>query len=297
MGDIAGAGAVSKAVADVINHAADKIENACGWLATPKGASKDKLIAKETFIHDIQNNPNLTPLQKAAFISESKKIIRQYKNQNDIYHLAMEQLSEEAKPDKVDVDWISQFFDAAKHVSQEDLKVIWAKLLANECQLPGSVPKMLIHTLSCLDTRLAKAFNIVCNCSVALVTPSGVYDPDYKYPIAIIDWQKSDKFYKSLGLNYNDLSDLNSYGLIELNIADYRLTKKDFIVGYCDAFYKIENRSENKSEIKTGQVHLTNLGKSLFRVIKQEKVPNFITEIQKYFERNNTEINKLDIQY
>ena len=78
--DFLGAGEVATALGGVVTALLDKLEHAVGWCANHDTPSR---TAVDTYIAEIQNSDK-DPLLKAALISNSKKIIREYCNQENI---------------------------------------------------------------------------------------------------------------------------------------------------------------------------------------------------------------------
>ena len=58
-------------------------------------------------------------LAKAACISDARKILREYRNQQNILLTALKFLDNSANPDIVDDDWLSYFFDNAKKSAEK----------------------------------------------------------------------------------------------------------------------------------------------------------------------------------
>ena len=59
-------------------------------------------------------------------------------------------------------DFDMMFFDKAKYVSDELLQTIFAKILANEINNPGSISPRALNTLSCLSSAQLKGFKFLC---------------------------------------------------------------------------------------------------------------------------------------
>ena len=99
----------------------EKLANGIGWCFTHE---TPKRAAEKSFIAAIQEDSNLSPLEKAAFTANSKKIVKEFCNQRDVVALAMKRLTEQAKPDDVDDDWIVSFLDRVRLVNSDELKQI-----------------------------------------------------------------------------------------------------------------------------------------------------------------------------
>ena len=50
------------------------------------------------------------------------------------------------------------FFDKVKNVNEDYMKEIWAKILAGGLNKPNTYTKQLLHTMSIMDTKIAKRF-------------------------------------------------------------------------------------------------------------------------------------------
>ena len=108
--------------------------------------------AEQYLIEEIKNSTD-PPSVKAFKIKNIAKLLKEYQNQYDIYQIAQENLDADAKHDHsgdVNAEWLSRFMDSCKHVSADDVKIIWGKLLSEECKKPNSVPSRLISILPTL---------------------------------------------------------------------------------------------------------------------------------------------------
>ena len=98
--------------ADVCNNFINKISDATGWIANHKTPAR---IAADTYIQEIQNS-NYDPLTKAALISNAKKAIKEYCNQNNIIKTSRSRSSN-------DCTKISRVLNSVKH--QNWLIISW----------------------------------------------------------------------------------------------------------------------------------------------------------------------------
>ncbi|WP_443601127.1 DUF2806 domain-containing protein, partial [Agathobaculum sp.] len=168
------------------------------WML-PSQAAQDLLI-------EHYKNSDDPPELKAFKIKSVAKILKESDNQYDIYKIAQDDL--DARPEQdhsedVDAEWLSRFMDSCKHVCSDDVKLIWGKLLAEECMKPDSVPTRLVHILSNLDRQSAQAFFTICNLCLE----------DSELHFTPVIFHKQD-FFRNLGLSFMILSELDSIGLI-----------------------------------------------------------------------------------
>ena len=195
--DFLGAGEVATALGGVVTALLDKLEHAVGWCANHDTPSR---TAVNTYIEEIQNSDK-DPLVKAALISNSKKI-------------AIQSVKSDAKPENIDDDWLAQFMDKARLVSKKEFQLIWGKILANECNHPGCIPRVLLEILSRMDTLDAEVFSFLCSTTIALeddCAPVIIYNKleDYNFP----------------KMTFDQLLDLEALGLISTDFGNIIYTK------------------------------------------------------------------------
>ena len=280
-------------VLDMAKFVCEKIEKAIGVVFDPFGTKKE---AVDQFIAKVKDE-NLSPFVEAALISSPRKYIKEYTRQNNILRLAIEELnSRKEQPNvranletkEVDEEWLSRFFDSAKHVSNEDLQLIWGHILANELSDPGSVPKRLISILPLIEKKHAEAFMTVCQNSLS----------EKSLIIPVVDI--STDYWKQRNLTLDLLLDLQSLGLISYSdLGDYsyinKLSDDDtienlfFQCSYSNHTIVIKptNLKEHQREMElvVGSVCFTSAGLALLKAINVEfntdSLNNIISTIKK----------------
>lgn len=151
-------GNIGEPAANVANRFIDKIFHALGWVVTPKDMKLYVNEANKSIIDEIAHRTDINLIERAAIVNNYKKIIKQFKTQVDIIQIAVQHLSPDAKPNEVTSDWINCFFEKVKDISEDDMKEIWGRILAGEFNEPNTYTKQLLHTLSIMDSTLAKRF-------------------------------------------------------------------------------------------------------------------------------------------
>jgi len=164
-------------IAAVANNLLDKLAASVGWLATRETLKKiDQKTARE--IRKVEAGKeiaisllnaqaeyrkaiqkiDLPEREKAILLSNVSRDFRAYYNQEAIVAEAISNLNQDARPEDVDEDWLFQFMDKARLVSDEEIQLIWGRILAGECNAPGSVPKSLLHILEQMEKAHAETF-------------------------------------------------------------------------------------------------------------------------------------------
>ena len=259
----------------------DKMEKALGWIVMPKGKGADQEEAIRFYIQEIEKKEEMPPLMRAALISQARKTLKEYCNINDIVQIAIEQMDKNANPEELDDDWFSYFYEHAKNMNREDVKILWGKLLASECNKSGSVPKTLIHILSMMSKENADDFESLCGFIVDTYNSKGfvekilIVPPDYS---SISEGR----------LSYDKIMNLEALGL--LNQTDkLRIYFDDDIPPIDKVVY---NDSEISLKYKTnylfiGEVNLTNSGRVLSNIIIGKKLMKYVDYLKLYFETNS----------
>ena len=167
---------------------------------------------------------------------------------------ATQQLKEDAKPEGIDNDWVANFFDKCRLVSDSEMQSLWSRLLAGEANEPGTYSKRTVNLISSLDKSDAQLFTslLIFGWFLGDVVPL-IYDV-------------RDKIYNKKGINFNSLNHLDSLGLITFNsITGFqRLGLPQIItVGYYREPFTIEFQAKEKNNLNLGLVLLTAAGQQL----------------------------------
>ena len=121
-----------------------KISNAVGVLYEPSRiVNNAKAHAKANKIMAI-NALEIEDLQKRALTRFVNEETKKQQNIESIISKAIPEIKPDAKAEDVDNDWLVNFFDKSRLVSNEKMQILWAKILAGEANQPGSFSKMTL---------------------------------------------------------------------------------------------------------------------------------------------------------
>lgn len=207
--------------------------------------SQEDAAAKKLYFENIANNNVLSLPEKMALMLNAKEKLREYKNQRDILVRAEEKLNGKINND-IDYDWFNYFLDKTRLVSNDEMKNVWAMILAKESESPGNVSKQLMHVLSIITPREAKIFNTISKYTINIHT-----DDEQEYNDELIDLE-------SLGLIKE-----SSAGTYFFNLEH----KKNVFISYGKHDKKCDSSAKS---IEFGHVVYTSIGVQLYNILDKE---------------------------
>ena len=139
-----------------------KISNAVGVLFEPRQIKRVAEAKAEAARIGAQSEIEITELQHRAARRWIEEEAQQQKNMEDVTAKALLQLDENATPDSIEDDWIVNFFDKTRIVSDNEMQNLWARILTGEANAPGTYSKRTVNFLSDLDKSEANLFTKLC---------------------------------------------------------------------------------------------------------------------------------------
>jgi len=117
--------------------------------------------------------------------------LRRQHNIETIIDRAIDELPHAVSDEKVDEDWMIQFFDSCQDVSNDQMKQIWARLLAGEVARPGTFSPRALATVKLMQQEDAWLFERLCkyvwklgpSIVPVLLSPKSIYVKSYKCDI------------------------------------------------------------------------------------------------------------------
>ncbi len=245
----------------------EKISEGIGGLARPWQIKRiAKAEAKAAKIHALAEieRDELKRRALTRFVAEE---MNKQSNMESITSKAVGGLSEDARPQDMENDWIANFFDRCKLISDEQMQSLWARVLAGEANNPGRYSKRTVNLLSSLDKSDAELFTKLCGFAWEIGTPAPlVFDHNHQ-------------MYKRNEITFEALCHLESIGLITFNyITSYIRTglPKNAPVHYFGQSLLIQFNADADNSLDIGQVLLTQQGRELTSVSGSVPVEGFL---------------------
>ena len=140
----------------------EKISKLVEGIAAPFQIRRVAKAEAEAAVIKAQSQIEITDLQRRAVQRWIGEETRHQKNMEDITAESIPHLSDDANPDAMDDDWIANFFDKCRIISDKEMQSLWSRVLAGEANTPGTYSKRTVNFVSELDKNDANLFTKLC---------------------------------------------------------------------------------------------------------------------------------------
>ena len=209
----------------------------------------------------------ITELKHRALQRFFAEEARKQNNIESITVKALPHIEENAQPQNIEDDWITNFFDKCRLISDDEMQILWSKVLAGEANSPGTYSKRTLNFLGSLDRSDAILFQSLCNFGWFL----GNFVP------LIYDLQT--EIYDRHGITFNSLTHLDEIGLLSFNYSfGYLRTQlpKKVRITYYETPIDIEFKNEKDNQLEIGKVLLSKVGQELAPICGSKPIPEFL---------------------
>ena len=255
-----------------INTLIKKIANAIGIVFEPKHI-KDVAEAEAVAdrIRTTAQIEKVERLQRATFRFLAEQI-KQQENIESIITKAVPEVSEQARPEQLEDDWIANFFDKCRLISDDEMQKLWARILAGETNSPGKFSKRTVGLLASTDKSDASMFNTICRfaCTIPPLTP--------------IIYSYTQEIYSRQGIDFAFLTHLESIGVIRINVdSTFHFAVDDLeqntLVDYFGSKIPLRfagnDKMRKRNELAIGQVMFTQAGEQLAGICGAKPLDGF----------------------
>ena len=252
----------AKAASEIAKNTSDAVKSfheIIQSILQPKGIDLAIIEGHKKIIETYVARTDVDEPSKVAFLSGYKKMIKEFKNCASVANIASPFVSEDAKPQNVEEDWFTFFFDKVRLVSDEGLQNMWGQILAGEVNKPGKYQRSLLHTLSIMSASQAELF---CNLAKFCMYE---YKGDAVHPLIFMSTNA--QAYEKLNITSNGLLDLEYLGLIQCDFKDEFVFLKKKVLRYGNNIIEIYGDPQNDKKINTGNVRFTYNGRTLFEIV------------------------------
>ncbi|MBC8868895.1 MAG: DUF2806 domain-containing protein [Planctomycetes bacterium] len=227
----------------------------------------------EAAIIEAQTEIEITDLHRRAMHRFVEEEANRQQNIETITDRALLLLTDQSDAEAIEDDWVTNFFDKSRIVSDNEMQDLWARVLAGEANSPGSYSRRTVNCLGDLDKTDAELFIKLCGFGwqIGNVVP--------------LIFALDDDIYKSCDINFNSLSHLESIGLIQFgNLAGF---KRRGLPQHLPIFYYGQPlllklpKDEGENDLELGKVLLTKIGQELAPICGGGPVDGFMDHVRK----------------
>ncbi|MDE0241446.1 MAG: DUF2806 domain-containing protein [bacterium] len=244
----------------------EKISDAVGVLYEPTYLRKIGGAKADVALLEAATKVKVTDIERRAIVRWRHEETMNQRNMEEILKKALPQISDDANPDVLDNDWVSNLFGKCRAVSDKEMQSLWSKVLAGEVNMPGSFSKRTVNALSDLDRLEAELFT----CLGGFVCDFGGYIP--------VVLNLDDQIYTDSGINYGTVRYLDSAGLIDYGgITHTSITaQKGDAISYYGSFLIVEEPRNGSFGMDCGIVNFTTVGHELFPICGSKPIDGFL---------------------
>ena len=243
-----------------------KVSSAVGGVFEPWQIKRVAKADAEASLIKANTEIEITDLHRRAMNRFIEEEANKQENMEEITKKSISHLSEKSDPDKMDDDWVTNFFDKSRIISDNEMQNLWAQVLAGEANSPGTYSKRTVNFLSSLDKKDAELFQTLCRYCwfVGNLTP---------LPLV---FNVENEIYNKNGINFKSLIHLKSIGLINFDATGFdRRNFQKNAVSYYGQPLALTMKNETNDTLDIGQVLFTQIGIELVKISQSPRVPGF----------------------
>lgn len=206
------------------------------------------------------------------------KEVRRQENIDTVVEMAANNLENATVSEKpVEEDWAARFFDIVQDVSKDEMKVLWAKILAKEIENPSSYSLRTLELLRNISFEEAELF-------------MKIADFVFKQSGCMIFAENGDL--DKYGIMYKDLAKLREAGLVqsgEMISRTYKSSNTGIVHSnllYGDLFVQMTIQPQTPSLVLPVLL-LTQAGCEIYELVKPKQNHSYLKDFASFIKKKN----------
>ncbi len=259
----------------------EKVSDAIGTLYEPRKIKNKAQAEAEAEKIKAAAKIEISEMQQRALARLIQEEGKKQENIETITANATSQLRDDAKPEDIDKDWISYFFEKCRIVSDAEMQSLWSKLLAGEANKPGSFSKRTVDMVATFEKSDAQLFTQLCSFAIS----GGDIFP------LVLDFKA--EIYHKKGINFGSISHLDSLGLIKFeSLQNFMIQnlQQNIILLYFNIPVAFKLKSETNNNLEVGHVMLTKMGRELAPICGAQMDFEFLKYIEQFYKKKGIEV-------
>ena len=208
----------------------EKISDATGVVYEPTRITRRAKAEAKADIIRAEGDAEVAGIRLRTFQRFASEQMLMQENMEEIIGKASSHVTDDASPEDLSNDWLLNFFDKSRMVSEDEMQELWARVLAGEANNPGSYSRRTVNLLADIeaeDARLFKQlsdFRLIPVDGEASITNEGQivenFHPSSIAPSLVI-LDDAHSMYTEKGINFNLLARMEWLGLIRHHAIGY----------------------------------------------------------------------------
>nr|WP_321401597.1 DUF2806 domain-containing protein [uncultured Desulfobacter sp.] len=250
----------------------EKIANATGILYEPTRIRRTALAETDAAKIKALASIEISDIQQRALTRFVEEEARKQQNIERITAESFSQIKDNARPEDIEDDWLTFFYDKCRNVSDVEMQSLWANLLAGEVNQPGRFSKRTLKFVSTLEKEEAHLFTRLCEFSVS---------NEHNFTVPLV-FDLENTIYADRKINHDTLRHLDSIGLVSFGFQQEGFKyvgPQKLSFRYFDAPYCVEVTPHSYTPL--GHIALTKIGMELAPICgakKDEEVLNYFLQ-------------------
>lgn len=242
------------------------IANGCNWVAQPYQIKR--IADANAYASSVQSKEDFKQRLRESLLEYTQQSIlsirenRQIDNLTNIINYAWQEFQAIDKINDIPVspEWSSRFFDYSQNICDEEIQIIWGKILAQETATPGKFFKRTLDVLQNIESFEAKWFTELCQFIIN----------DVFIHINVV---KSNLF------EFNKLQSMVDCGLLNAQECTYIINESDSLCFKSHCLKRGISQLQPK-HISMRGFSLTDAGTQLYRITQVSSNLEFTKQIQ-----------------
>ena len=184
---------------------------------------------------------------------------------------------DESSDKQYSFDWFIRYYEASGNISDEEMQLLWAKILAGEIEKPSSYSLRTLDVLRNMSKEEAECFVKICNTAIKIESGKYAIPADHDY-------------ISKNSINYSDILMLEEIGLINsgsgIHINNDLESNTEYML-YMYGSLIVKAIASEKSKLSLRVYPFTNVGNELATLIDRESnEENFLNLCKKLQDSN-----------
>ena len=274
--DVTKAGEMVTGAIEAINRLFPGI--AIGSRSRAESRATERMLRDVEKIGELCRKMDLSDDLTRSFIDSARRRHIKAENLSTVAEMAYPMISEGADAPKVDGEWANRFRRHAERVTDDEVRRVWAQILAGEINSPGSFSKHALTVLSEMGGDEVRSFSKVCSLCAGGRNVGG--SPKPLMPCIFLD--ESCTSYCDGALSYSEVSELVALGLLD---RSSRIFGPGSFFALCVGEHTLVPCEPLSSRLHLGSVTFTKSGEELSTLCDIGTYPNLVARLSGQFEK------------